>query len=660
MAAMLLALWLLVACAADVPVSPQGGDDEMTVQILFSLNCQLPGAGSRTEVWGDLDDTYEATAFENYIGNLRVFVMPSSSCDVRSSISTIELEDVCAISATHYSGSCTIDASNLNDDGTLSGWIVATANFSDDDLLGESLSASNITSLDVFDTSFAFQNNDDINSGRSLIPLFGILRCDNISLAKGVGVQVGSLYMMRSLAKVRVSPSAESAALFRLTGATLTSANSTFYLSPDFSSNCVNDAFEYTSLYDLPVASTIHPWESFAPCSLPFIDGGDGSFYVYMPEMTAAQAATSGMATLHLEYQNMETNVSYSDDINIGDYPDPQGAAVALDIIRNTVYDYTVTILPSDVRIALTVLPWDVVTTNVGWTARGDDTAGIDAVLYAWQTTTKDVSGITYYNCPDTDDASIGDSEALYCYVSYPGYAAGTGNTAVADAATSADFYLLITGAEGLVWQAHLTNEEDFEFDVSAASAWDCTYWDGSAAAVKQLYAVSAGLARATVTAGDAAYCRPYKISVRPKKKWYTIPDDAEADSNGNYTYSSNWSNTDDGTTWESNADYLNDNGEVVSGPYTDLYITVELSGGTDVSSLSYLYINPQYDNGALTSYYLDSSQQKRYRFAPGSSVGGVSGTTVRIWQLKATSKDDATMVSDNIANEFFTTRTSN
>ncbi len=168
------------------------------------------------------------------------------------------------------------------------------------------------------------------------------------------------------------------------------------------------------------------------------------------------------------------------------------------------------------------VLPWSKVSSEIGWKA--------ECQMYAWTTGT-----------PNPQD---GDEEGVLCFVNYPRYTNGK-HEALVNKSSAAGFYVKVSGAAGLVWKAHLTNEDEFTFNYgSSTNNTNC---------------VSTGIARTN----------PYQVRVEAKNAWTT------------------------GTDWNSElTDWAKAKG--TNPVYTDLYITVSLDGIHEYE----VEINPDNANG--------------------------------------------------------------
>ena len=160
------------------------------------------------------------------------------------------------------------------------------------------------------------------------------------------------------------------------------------------------------------------------------------------------------------------------------------------------------------------VMPWNVVTSEIGWN-------GANCQMFAWQTPSTNETEFT-------PDPQGGDAEGLYCLVNYPRYETSKHNSLVAKSSGAA-YYIKVDGPTGLVWKAHLTNTDDFQFS------------DGSSIE-NQTNCVSTGIARTA----------PYQIKVEAKNPWTEGTSDKLTE----------WANA-------------KGNNPV----YTDLYVTVSLDG---------------------------------------------------------------------------------
>ena len=156
------------------------------------------------------------------------------------------------------------------------------------------------------------------------------------------------------------------------------------------------------------------------------------------------------------------------------------------------------------------VMPWNMVTSEIGWNVA-------NCQMFAWHKT--------------SPSATSGDAGGLYCLVNYPRYKeSDETHNSLEDAPSGAAFYIKVDGPTGLVWKAHLTNTDDFQFSYGSSIE-------------NQTNCVSTGIARTA----------PYQIKVEAKNAWTT---------------DASW---DQKTPWAI--------GKGSNPVYTDLYVTVSLDG---------------------------------------------------------------------------------
>lgn len=153
------------------------------------------------------------------------------------------------------------------------------------------------------------------------------------------------------------------------------------------------------------------------------------------------------------------------------------------------------------------VMPWNVVTSEISW-------SNVNCQMFAWH--------------KSSPSATTGDEEGKFCLVNYPRYETSKHNSLLAKSSGAA-YYIKVDGPTGLVWKAHLTNTDDFQFS------------DGSSIE-NQTNCVSTGIARTA----------PYQIKVEAKNPWTEGTSDKLTE----------WANA-------------KGNNPV----YTDLYVTVSLDG---------------------------------------------------------------------------------
>lgn len=154
------------------------------------------------------------------------------------------------------------------------------------------------------------------------------------------------------------------------------------------------------------------------------------------------------------------------------------------------------------------VMPWNKVTSEISW-------SNVNCQMFAWH--------------KSSPSATTGDEEGKYCLVNFPRYETDKHNSLVARSSGAA-YYIKVDGPTGLVWKAHLTNTDDFQFSYGSSIE-------------NQTNCVSTGIARTA----------PYQIKVEAKNPWT------------------------EGTSFDQLTEWAKAKG---SNPvFTDLYVTVSLDG---------------------------------------------------------------------------------
>ena len=154
------------------------------------------------------------------------------------------------------------------------------------------------------------------------------------------------------------------------------------------------------------------------------------------------------------------------------------------------------------------VMPWNVVTSEISW-------SNVNCQMFAWH--------------KSSPSATTGDEEGKFCLVNFPRYETDKHNSLVAESSGAA-YYIKVDGPTGLVWKAHLTNTDDFQFSYGSSIE-------------NQTNCVSTGIARTA----------PYQIKVEAVNAWTN------------------------GTSWTDLTKWAKDKGD--NPVFTDLYVTVSLDG---------------------------------------------------------------------------------
>ena len=169
------------------------------------------------------------------------------------------------------------------------------------------------------------------------------------------------------------------------------------------------------------------------------------------------------------------------------------------------------------------VMPWNKVTSEISW-------SNVNCQMFAWH--------------KSSPSATTGDEEGKFCLVNYPRYETSKHNSLVAKSSGAA-YYIKVDGPTGLVWKAHLTNTDDFQFSYGSSIE-------------NQTNCVSTGIARTA----------PYQIKVEAKNPWT------------------------EGKSFDQLTEWAQRKGD--NPVFTDLYVTVSLDGIHEYE----VEINPDYAGG--------------------------------------------------------------
>lgn len=432
-----------------------------------------------------------------------------------------------------------------------------------------------VTTIDKVCTSTytynAANNTSIIPSAENKIPMYGVKTCTE-TLRADLLTDLGTVDLLRAMAKIEVKCNAEG---FKLGGVKLHRYNTKGYCAPTGVDDDTKTDWEYEN--DEVCKHNVHiPANSISTSELNFEPTADG-FIAYVPEFDNTTNVS--------ERTYIEVSLLYADDespVTLGEtniyfclYDEATGTPTAntdFDIVRNHWYTYTINKVDDGKLIfQYRVRLWNTVESFIGWNPT-------NFLLAAWNNdeANKDKA---------KTDATIGDNEAIYCYVCNPGYEDGVNDHTVLKNGTSgAAFSFTLKVPQGATWKGYLTNNEDFYFSYGP-------YWEG------EKHAVSVGRARD----------EEYQIKIQARHAWTKYEEESVP--------SFDAANTTKGDEF----DELQGNG----GVYTDFYIIVS-PDGNELNDYM-LEINPENAVDNDKTFYKD-----RRRFA------GPDKYHVRIWQLKA------------------------
>lgn len=559
----LLAVSLLGSCNImdDEVCSGQSSPITAPVQVGFTLTTGDVSSRAITEGEGN------ATERENYIDipgrDFRFLLFDEEN----KYLTTFQVDDITPLSGTkgkkyYVTGELSEPYSSFK--------LVVLANWGKAypmDLIPEETTIEQVCSATT--AIYTYDGNFNINT--DLIPMYGVRTYNDIEWRANLLTELpNEVDLLRAMAKIEVNCNAEG---FKLNGVTLHRYNTTGYCAPSNVYSDTQDNWGYDN--NMVCNHTIHiPTNVSEETELAFTPNPqeENSYIVYVPEFDNTIENGERNNYIEVKLQRADgTEVTLTDKpyIYFCEYNN-EGTPVDntdFDIVRNHWYSYDITQVDDGKLIfQYRVRRWNVVESSIGWNA--------EPLLIAWG--------------GEEDNATEGDNEAKYCYVCNPGYdeeyedsEGKNDHTVLKDGTSGAAFSFTLTVPEGAVWEAQLSNKEDFYFSYD-------TYDNGTK------HCVSTGIARK----------EEYQIKIHARYPWTEYTAGSTPDFDAEET--------------EKGREFASYQGK--GGVYTDLSIRVSLDGENYYD----LVINPEGAVNENNTYFKDGR-----RFAGND-------THVRIWQLKA------------------------
>lgn len=564
-------------------ITEEGGTpaDTGSAQVSFVLSLTDAGASTRA-TWEENYTSEDGNAYENRIDPDDVQVMLFNTLGVR--VATVEILSYYPLNDGtadyRFIGSVTAE------DGTL------TAGQSYKLMVFANCGAINASDLESL--SFAYN--------AQLIPMWGVIT-EKLTLEKGKQQDLGTIDLLRAMAKIEINLASAINETHTITEATLSKYNSQGYCLPkDYA------AVENTKELE---QETGNSKDTFNPCinaqvssDLAFSYSEDKkTAWLYIPEYDNSPTDAATISITLSDGSNTTTGT-----LEFKDYANGTATGDAHDIVRNHIYRYTVNVETGKLTVKYKALPWNLVKTSIGWMPQP---ASTETNPFESETSYNSfVTGSNYillprnsYNSSNRNTTQklfsylyltpkTGDDEARLCFVCRPGYDTnGNNHNTLKTGSGGARFFFMLTGPEGATWEAHLTNTEDFAFSTSQVKDFKNSEFAS--------------------TDGDSVYMATHGIA---REKPYILQIIARND----YTVGTSFG---DLTDWGSKKW----NGQQVVD--TEFYITVKLTDGTEYE----LTINPSYRNCTISELNADDKFhfKERRRYA---------GTDTRIWirQLRA------------------------
>lgn len=457
----------------------------------------------------------------------------------------------------------------------------------------------------------------DVASGKQLIPMWGVAT-KKLTLEKGKRDDMGTIDLLRAFAKVEINLDDEISNTYTINSAVLTRYNQQGYCLPagyaDVDLTIELDQEDGTN-------PSFHPNSTEQSANLDFSYSKDRkSAYLYIPEYDNS----TNEAEISITLSDGTTGTLY-----FKHYTDGSPTDDSYDIIvRNHIYRYTINVYQGELTVQAAVMPWQVVTSSIGWKPQHAPTDHnpfdssteynqlIEDGFYILlprqefkdgRVTVQQVFHDLY------ESVSKGDDEPNYCVIYRPRYNSDSHNDLNVNSG-GATFFFMLTGPKGATWEAHLTNTDDFKFLTSSSD-----YFAGCTDVSETTGLTYAQEGKVNRSTHGIARKKPYVIEINAVHSYTGTGKDGTVSS-----YPNGLEDDDDWAEYFGD-DYLTEWGrdkwyghKVVD---TEFYITVKLADGTEYE----LDINPSYSgkNAPNTNF------KNNHRYA---------GTDKRIWfrQLRA------------------------
>lgn len=536
--AALLSLLSLASCSRNDEVAvAEEEEDKVYVTLTLSINGEE--AGSRA-TWEDNDNPEDGNKWENTIDDLQILIYDANNNYVG------KVEDLIQLLDGRYSGKL----SDAEWTGNTNYKIMAFANCPSID------NPSNINTLDY------------TRANVSYIPMWGVTTAQ-FNLTPGVSEDIGSIDLLRAMAKVEVIMNAEG---YTIDNIAVDKSNPNGYCLPN-GYNSVSETDRLDMEGETP--ASFNPYTSGTPES----KAEDGQHYIYLPEYDnstkpAKIQVTVNGETYELEFKDYENGAPKE--------------GTQYDIVRNHIYRYTITgVNDGKLIIKYKAMPWELVTSEIGYAPQpasttvnpfaddndydefmkngyillpvdGFENKDIDNVPdnYNDRTTVRKLFRFLY-DYP----ADFGDDDARYCILTKPTYDLNDdSHTTLKTGTAGARYFFMLTGPKGATWEAKLLNEdgtksEDFTFSYTPEDDFSGSEYANEGSVNK----VSHGIARQ----------KPYIIQVNCVEAWT------------------------EGTSFTKETEWGKAHSENKTLVQVKLYITVTTAEGATYN----LEINPSYEN---------------------------------------------------------------
>ena len=323
-----------MSCGFDDGYDNEDQNDD-AVRVAFRMSYANGNTRAANEGWDDYDPKDDGTAYENAINTEQLQI---KVCDENGTIIG-DVENVIAIN----------NGTDTNPDYSITGtWENAADKLSKAKkiMVFANCGTSIVTPGNIQNLAFAR------SATTQYIPMWGVTTLTN-ELVVGKSNNLGTIYLLRSLAKVKVKlADGMKSRKYSLGAMQLNNYNTSGYTLP-LTYNTV------ASTAAIRFGNSLHANSSWAQ-SIVMTGDGDESIMLYIPEYDNINAATDRKATISLQLmRDGEEEGNYT--LHFCNYT-PEGApdaASTYNIQRNHYYEYTVGLTDDQVKIVLNVKEWN-------------------------------------------------------------------------------------------------------------------------------------------------------------------------------------------------------------------------------------------------------------------------------------------------------------
>ncbi len=338
----LVAVLLLTACGASERIDTP---DEQPLQVVFRLAMENRRAGSRA-TWGDdYDPSDPGTEFDNRIrlGSLRTLVFTTGTdAAFVGEVGELEYRQT-AHNLYEFYGTLRIPDTYLKPNAEYRIMVFANC--------GDAVTAANLGAL-TYDRRDAVPDPTD-SAKDGYIPMWGV-RTVGLELFAGDRQDIGTIYLLRAVAKIELALSEELAASgCTIAEASLDRCNGRGYCLPTGYGAAADTR-------EIDLEKGARPLASLLPAAVAFDRSADGSAAtIYLPEYAAADGGAASIRVV-VDQPTQPVATPYAGTIRLGSYAGGKPTGDAVDLLRNHIYRYEITDLGVDEFVLqYTVCDWE-------------------------------------------------------------------------------------------------------------------------------------------------------------------------------------------------------------------------------------------------------------------------------------------------------------